>query len=134
MKVAVCLDDHQGMMFNHRRQSQDQILRKRLLSLVRRGKLWMDAYSAEQFADVADKIHISDNFLEEAGNGTFCFVEDKDITPYLDKIGEVIIYRWNRSYPGDVFFKLDLSGWKLESTIDFAGSSHEKITEERYLR
>ena len=37
--------------------------------------------------------------------------------------------------PGDVGVeKMDLSDWKLVGTVEFAGSSHEKITEERYER
>ena len=29
---------------------------------------------------------------------------------------------------------LDLSGWNLTETEEFAGNSHEKITQERYVR
>ena len=37
-------------------------------------------------------------------------------------------------YPSDMFFDIDLSGWKCIRTTDFAGSSHERITEEIYTR
>ena len=33
MVLIVCVDDHNGMMFNHRRQSQDRILRADILNL-----------------------------------------------------------------------------------------------------
>lgn len=134
MKIAVCLDDNNGMLFNHRRQSQDRAVRTRLLSLVRRGRLWMNAYSAEQFAGQEEHIKVSEQFLEEAGRETWCFVENQDVSPYEERITEIVIYRWNRSYPGDFFFPLDLKQWKLESSIEFHGFSHEKLTEERYVR
>ena len=34
MKIIVCVDNQNGMMFNHRRQSQDRVLRKRILELT----------------------------------------------------------------------------------------------------
>ena len=45
MILIVCVDDHNGMMFNHRRQSQDRILRADILELTGGKKLWMNAYS-----------------------------------------------------------------------------------------
>ena len=41
MKIIVCVDNQNGMMFNHRRQSQDRVLRKRILELTGGEKLWM---------------------------------------------------------------------------------------------
>ena len=52
MKIIVCVDNQNGMMFNHRRQSQDRVLRKRILELTGGKKLWMNAYSQKQFLQV----------------------------------------------------------------------------------
>ena len=52
MKIIVCVDNQNGMMFNHRRQSQDRALRKRILELTGGKKLWMNAYSQKQFLQV----------------------------------------------------------------------------------
>ena len=49
MVLIICLDDDNGMMFNHRRQSQDRELRKHLMTLTSGKKLWMNHYSAKQF-------------------------------------------------------------------------------------
>ena len=49
MKIIVCVDNQNGMMFNHRRQSQDRVLRKRIMELTGGKKLWMNAYSQKQF-------------------------------------------------------------------------------------
>ena len=132
MKIIVCVDNQNGMMFNHRRQSQDRVLRKRILELTGGKKLWMNAYSQKQFLQVngnmpkeqeqsgqlgqSGQIQADEAFLEKAGPGEYCFVEDKDVVP------------------ADMYFKMDLGSWKLAETQEYAGSSHEKITEERYVR
>ena len=45
MIVIACLDDNGGMMFNHRRQSQDRMLRAHIAALVGDARLWMNHYS-----------------------------------------------------------------------------------------
>ena len=144
MKIIVCVDNQNGMMFNHRRQSQDRVLRKRILELTGGKKLWMNAYSQKQFLQVngnmskeqeqSGQIQADEAFLEKAGPGEYCFVENKDVVPYESRIEEVILCHWNRDYPADVFFEVDLSKWRLEERKDFSGYSHEKITKEIYNR
>ena len=34
MKLIVCMDDKNGMAFNHRRQSRDRVLAKRIMELT----------------------------------------------------------------------------------------------------
>ena len=135
MIVVVCLDDSGGMMFNRRRQSQDRVLRERVLALSAGTRLWMSPYSAGQFArESAPQLVADDSFLDKAAPGEYCFVEDADVLPWLEQIEEVILYRWNRSYPADMYFTPDLSAprWNLLRSSDFSGFSHEKITEEVY--
>ena len=137
MIIIACVDDNLGMMFNHRRQSQDQILRERVLEATKDSKLWMNHYSAKQFPEnAAPQINVDDSFMSEAGSGEYCFVENCDVTPCLRWVEMIILYRWNRSYPSDQAFSINLSTreWKLIHTEDFAGSSHERITEEIYTR
>ncbi|SMC61990.1 ribonuclease Z [Papillibacter cinnamivorans] len=137
MIIIACVDDDMGMMFNHRRQSQDRILRERILEVTKGSKLWMNHYSAKQFSEnCASQINVDENYLSEAGTGEYCFVEDCDISPYLQWVEKIILYRWNRRYPSDQTFSVDLvtNAWKLVHTEDFTGSSHEKITEEIYTR
>lgn len=47
MIVITCLDQKNGMMFNHRRQSQDSVLREHVAKLVANVPLWMNHYSAQ---------------------------------------------------------------------------------------
>ncbi len=136
MIILAAVDESSGMMFNHRRQSQDRVLREKILCMTAGKKLWMNAYSAKQFEKDA-QITVAEDFLSRAGRGEYCFVEDELLSPYLDRIETVVLFHWNRTYPGDFFFDLDLSdgSWRLEEgeTEEFAGSSHEKITKEVYL-
>ena len=134
MIAAVCIDDNSGMLFNHRRQSQDRILREDLLREAAGGPLWVNAYSAKQFKEPPDGLRVSPDFLAEAGPGELCFVEDQDLSPWAERLEKLIVYRWNRTYPADTWFSLPLEGWRLERTAEFAGSSHEKITKEVYVR
>ena len=84
MILIVCTDDDNGMAFANRRQSQDRLLRERLLRLSS-GKLWLNAYSAKQFSpeETAD-FTIDEDFLEHAGANDFCFAETADPAPYAE--------------------------------------------------
>lgn len=135
MIIMLCVDDKNGMLFNRRRQSKDRILCQHILALVGAGRLWMSPYSKKQFTDAGlTEIIVDEAYLEKAGTGDYCFVEDKDVASYEDRIEKIILFRWNRIYPADTFFTLDISGYTLEKTEDFAGNSHEKITKEIYRR
>lgn len=133
MIPIICIDDKGGMMFNRRRQSKDSVLRGRVLDMAAGSKLLMNAYSAGQFEEENTIITISEDFLNEAAEGEFCFTEDQPLLPHKDRIEKLIVYKWNRSYPGDLMSDIDLSAWTLTQSTDFEGSSHEKITEEIYL-
>lgn len=130
-------DDRLGTGFNHRRQSRDEALRKDLVSKANGAPLWMSACSLRQFGAEAAKadIRISENFLFDAGEGEFCFVENILVVSAESRAEKIILYRWNRIYPADIYFDIDLSkGWFLAEREDFSGKSHEKITREVYLR
>ncbi len=143
MILIVCIDDNKGMMFNHRRQSQDRVLRRHILDMVGNGKLWMNEYSGKMFAKDSEEllqgpVQTDEDFLKKASSGEYCFVETNscglDMFPDTTNIESVVLYKWNRVYPADQYFTKYLSGWKLVETAEFAGSSHEKIMEERYER
>ena len=137
MIVMVCLDDKNGMMFNGRRQSKDQVLRERIGELTREHRLWMNSYSGKQFgAEEFANIQVDEAFLQKAEPGEFCFVEDQKLLNVEEKIEKLIVFRWNRVYPADQHLDLDITFgmWKCLEQTDFAGHSHEKITMEVYER
>ena len=135
MIVIVCVDDNNGMMFNNRRQSKDRILQKEILHLIGSNNLWMNSYSKKQFAEYnSEQILVDENFLSKTEANDFCFVENNNLSDYADKIEKIILFKWNRNYPADMYFSIDLKKWVLEESVDFEGYSHEKITKEIYKR
>lgn len=122
------------MLFNHRRLSHDRRVCEKILDYSNEKELWMNAYSRKLFTDLTDinNIQVDEEFLDKSQS--ICFVENQDITPYLSKIDTLVLFQWNRDYPADFFFTVDLSQWNLISTEDFEGTSHEKITMEVYKK
>lgn len=124
-------------MFNKRRQSQDKLLRASIKELVKGKTLFMNEYSYKLYKDINNEnIIVSENYLDECENDNFCLVENKPLNNYIEKIDNIIIYKWNRIYPSDLYFDIDIKNgqWKLIETEEFQGSSHEKITKEIYRR
>ena len=137
MNIIICLDDNNGMMFNKRRQSQDRILRADLKEFIKDKDLYMNNYSYKLYKDIDNgNIKVSENFLEQCTENDFCLVEDKLFNNYINKINNIIIYKWNRIYPSDLYFDINLTSnsWELLETKEFEGSSHEKITRIIYRR
>ena len=132
MKVIVCLDDNQGMLFNKRRQSRDRKVIEDICTMAE--KLWISPFSAKLLEGGGLCVCADESYLEMAGNGDYCFVEADPLEPHLHKIEEVIIYWWNRKYPTDTHLDLNLQEWVLKEQCDFAGFSHEKITKAVYVR
>lgn len=135
MKIIVALDDKDGMMFNKRRQSQDKALRERVLKLTEGSVLWMNEYSKKQFetdGTLPTHVIVDETFLQKATDGEYCFVENISLTSAKEQIEEMVIYKWNRRYPGDRFLDVrpEDMGLACKSIEEFAGSSHEKITME----
>ena len=140
MYVILTLDNQNGMMFNHRRQSRDRVLSERLVELAgkltrgKAGRLLMSCYTAGLFPDGVPEGAVSaDNFLDQAGSGDVCFVEDAALLPYQPLISQLFVFRWNRDYPSDRRLDLNLSEWVRTVEDEFCGFSHKTITLERYV-
>ncbi len=131
MKIIVCIDKSNGMLFNGRRQSQDRVLREKILSLLEEKKLYVNQYTANQFENT-DKLYISEDFLQLAGPEDFCFIENVAVPAEAE---EIYLFRWNRDYPGDTYFTLELKpAYRKIKTENFPGSSHKKITLDIYKK
>lgn len=133
--IAVCIDARGGMLFNHRRQSQDRAQREDLLDFCAGRRLWIAPYSAPLFRERED-VRADEKFLDKAAEGEVCFVEDRPVAPLSDRIESMVVYDWDRAYPADVHLDLDpaSSGFALKEEREFPGSSHEKIIRRVYER
>ena len=133
MNIIVCIDKSGGMSFCGKRQSQDRVLREKVLEITNGSRLLMNSYSAKQFEN-PESIIVDEDFLNNANQGDFCFVEDKEISS--ENVESFYIFNWNRKYPEDLFFEVDLKaeGFKKIKKDEFQGNSHDKITLEIYSR
>lgn len=137
MIIIVCIDERQGMMFNHRRQSRDSVVCKDILQECRGKKLYLTPYSSHLFEETGEEeVIISENIMQEAEKDSFCFIEDTDISGKKEQIQKVVLYQWNRHYPADTYFplELDADNWKMLERKELEGSSHRQITKEVYHR
>ncbi len=137
MILIACIDDKGGLMFNRRRQSQDQTLRDYILKMTAGSRLWMNAYTFGQFKqEDAPQIQVAEDFPSQAGTGEYCLCENTDFHLWEGRVEQVILFRWNRTYPADLYFRqvFSLNGWHCTQSEEFPGYSHEKITKEVYER
>ena len=136
MKIIVCLDDYGGMLFNFRRQSRDRVLISDVMSNLGSQKLYITEFSEILFSEYEGKYEIVEDFSNLTDENCACFVENVDVSPFIDSISEVTVYNWNRVYPRDFVFDINLEneGFSLMSSCEFEGYSHEKIRKEVYER
>lgn len=97
-------------------------------------------------APIADGEHIQEVALSDLHpfkNHPFHVVDDErmqetaeSVAKYLPFIEKVILFHWNRAYPSDMKFPINLHNgkWTLLFTEDFAGSSHNQITMEVFTK
>ena len=134
MKIILCLDERDGMAFNKRRQSSDARVSEDIVRTAG-GRLVIFPYSEKLISEIGE-CRVSENALCEAREGDYVFVETASVDEQLRNAEGLIIYRWNRHYPSSL--KLSVKpedvGFRLVSTSDFVGNSHEKITKEIYER
>lgn len=131
LTVYICLDDRNGMLFGGRRQSRDS----RVFEDIRReltGVLLIDSFSQSLARRAEIPYALVEGPLPEKGQ---FFLE---IRPGAEALAadRLVIYRWGRHYPADVYFNVQLSdaGFRLEQILEFPGSSHECIRKEVYVK
>lgn len=129
MTLYLCLDDRNGLQFNHRRQSRDSAVLEDIRSQLT-GNLLIDPFSEKLIREAEIP------YVLPPETASDYFVEDVPPEEILAQTTKLVIYRWNRHYPSDVTWKPDLAamGFALEETTDFPGTSHENITREVYVR
>ncbi len=131
MRLIICTDENNGMLFNNRRQSRDGVLCRYILDTAGETPLVMTEYSAKIFPQ-SDNIVVSDDIF--GCKNCFCFAEEA--VPSLEGVQELYWFNWNRRYPADTVFNHNVEslGFVLTETYEFKGSSHDKITLNRYKK
>jgi len=131
----LCLDERNGMLFNHRRQSRDSAVLEDIRSRVT-GELGIDPMSRKLVAGAGIPYLFVLPEITEPIEGLHFFVEARKPGQWVGFASTVVLYRWNRRYPADMYFDIDLEamGFHCVETAEFPGTSHEKITREVYVR
>lgn len=132
MTLIVCADDKNGVGFHNRRQSKDRTVIQNMLDMVGEKKLYVKPYSAPLFEGYK-KAEITEHPRQTAGEEDYIFLEKESIDFAKEKAVNIIVYRWNRVYPSDVFLKIS-EDFILCKKEEWNGFSHEKITKEIYVR
>lgn len=133
MTVIVCVDEQGGILFNHRRVSTDRAVISDILDYVDQHPLRVREYSVKLFPEDT-ALCVGADYLSGAGKGDYVFLEDAFPDELWEKAESVVVYHWGRLYPSDVKFPfMDLRDrGRLESSSEFTGNSHSKITREVY--
>lgn len=136
MTLYFCLDEKNGMLFNRRRQSRDEAVMADIQSRLGAGELLIDPISQKLAAKAEIPYCFALPELTENLPGAHFFVEERVPGDWVGLASCVVVYRWNRHYPADQFFDIDLTalGFSLSETMDFPGKSHETITREVYVK
>lgn len=132
MNIIACIDDNKGQLFNGRRQSKDIQVISKILNITEGKNLLINSFSEKLFEE---KAIVNVDFLECAGEGDFCFIENVSASEYIEKINKVYLFKWNRKYPSDFTFDLELeNNFHLVSVEEFQGNSHKLITLEVWAK
>lgn len=134
MTLIVCVDDRMGMAFGGRRQSRDRALCEDMIALAAGRPLNMHPRSAGLFEGLGGETVPSETFMETADGDVYCFAEFCSVKELAQRAEELVLYCWNRHYPADLRFDVPMEDWRLTQVSEFAGTSHEKITREVYVR
>ncbi len=123
MKYILCIDDSMGIKFNKRRVSKDIEIIKDILTFTSLNLIIDD--------DSIDLFQYYDINIDSFNNNenSYHFTE-KDI----EDCSELILYLFNKKYPSDTKLTIDLNNYKLDSTYDFTGNSHDIITRKVYKK
>jgi len=133
--LIACVDDNYGLLFNGRRVSKDETVIKKLLETIGDNKLWVSQYTSSLFQkEDCKSILIDDALFKKAAENDYCFIEGAVPDEIKNQVKKLILFKWNREYPSDTKFEMDLSSYKIDQACEFVGKSHKKITMEVYSR
>ena len=136
MTIVLCLDKNGGRSFNNRRQSRDRKLIDDLCDLAGEREIYIAPYSEKLFAHTGHPTVAREDYLDLVPEDGICFCEREAVSPVFGRASQIVIYRWNKEYPADRVFDVDLGaeGFRFYRKTDFPGTSHNDIDREVYVR
>lgn len=128
MIIIACVDNNFGIKFNNRRQTKDKEVIKRIYEIAKGKRLFIESFSKDLFEK--DKVKICESFPTNTDKDDCIFIENPDLCDF-NKADKIILYYWNTVYPSDFKFALP-QNFRPVKFDNFAGNSHDKITEVVY--
>lgn len=129
MTTAITLEDRNGRSFWGKRLSSDREILRKLITMSR--TVYTDKYSYAHIPDGENGNFIIADKNKVLESDSLYWTEIGDIPEETDQL---IVFRWNRNYGADRFYNPLDHGWKMISSEDFPGYSHDKITMETYRK
>ena len=134
MTFYLCLDDRNGMRFNNRRQSRDALVLEDIRSSVNQ-ELTIEPFSETLVAQSGIPYVLAPEDWTTLPPDAHFFLETGPHNA-AELADTLVVYRWNRHYPADVFWNVNYAdlGYSLAEIREFPGTSHDRITKEVYKR
>ena len=135
MIIIICTGERGGMLFNKRRVSRDELVILDIINTVGGRKLYIKPYSEKLFREFGG-YELCEDPISACGAGDYAFIEDEDISPYLEDAEGLIIYNFSETYPYELKFDTPPTEFGL-TRVDskkFTGQAHEKIVKDTYRR
>ncbi len=142
MKLILCLDEKNGISFNNRRQSRDCCIISdicKMLTDTGDGNfdppfLYISPSSKVLFEDSEIILKICDDPVKDCPRDGTCFLECPVSEDQIPLIHQLVIYRWQCSYPADKYFSFPEEGFEMAYDKTIQGYSHETIIKEVYIK
>lgn len=131
MKVIVCVENNYGISLFGKRLSFDRIVFEKIKKITKHSKL----YSKKESNRILCEHDVSHEIIDDFNNVSledFIFLEFESLP--MDKIEEIYIFHWNRKYPSNLKFNVDLTNYNLIEREEFKGYSHELVRMEKYVK
>lgn len=134
MTVIVCVDERLGRAFLGKRLSRDAQLIADVLDFCGARTLCVTPKSARLFD--TPLLSVRPELFADAKRGEVFFSETEPLAEVLGHISTLVIYRWNRHYPADLFLDVcpEEAGFVQGEVRELVGKSHPIITREVYHR
>lgn len=129
--LIICVDRDGGCALFGKRQSSDCTLYARLARMAAGRPIHARPYSRQLFRGIDGIVLDITDDLDSVKDG-FVFRDGEGDDP--SRYDRIIVAGWNRRYPSDVRFSVDEKLFRLESSEEFAGNSHERLVLKTFSR